>query len=119
MAPLSLLAAFAALVPTLTAPESTFVLSVARGEAVETVRLTCEPAGGNHPNADRACTALSSVNGEIPGLADDAAVCTLQYDPVTVIASGMWRGEVRRFSARYNNPCLMRADTGPVFDFQR
>jgi hypothetical protein len=116
MAPLPLFAAIAALIPAFATPESSFVLSVQRGDAVQLSNLTCEPAGGLHPRADEACLALSDVEGKIEGLSTGQALCTLEYDPVVVKASGTWRGETRAFEAEYANPCVMLAETGPVFD---
>jgi hypothetical protein len=117
MAPLPLLAAMAALVPSLSAPESSFMLSVVRGESLQMATLTCEPAGGLHPRADEACLALSDVDGQFDGLTTGQALCTMEYDPIVVKASGTWRGETRTFEAEFPNACVMRAETGPVFDF--
>lgn len=117
MAPLPLLAAMAALAPTFVTPESSYVLTMARGETLQMVTLTCEPTGGLHPRADETCLALSDVDGQISGLATGGGLCTLEYDPVTVKASGTWRGETRTFEAEFPNACVMRAETGPVFDF--
>ncbi|WP_433265112.1 SSI family serine proteinase inhibitor [Actinosynnema sp. CS-041913] len=117
MAPLPLLAAIAALMPVFGVPDSTFELSVTRGEVVQAIALVCEPAGGDHPKAEQACAALSTVDGEISRLTEDNVACTMEYDPVTVTATGLWHGEIRGFTAQYSNPCVMRAATGPVFDF--
>ncbi|MEU4769037.1 SSI family serine proteinase inhibitor [Actinosynnema sp. NPDC023794] len=117
MAPLPLFAAIAALIPSFATPESSFVLSVQRGESILFSNLTCEPAGGLHPKADEACLALSGVDGQIDGLSTGQGLCTLEHDPVRVTASGTWRGETRSFEADFPNPCVMRAQTGPVFDF--
>ncbi|XVS63586.1 SSI family serine proteinase inhibitor [Actinosynnema sp. CA-299493] len=117
MAPLPLFAAIAALIPAFSAPESTFVLSVQHGESILYSHLTCEPAGGLHPRADEACLALSDVDGQVGGLATGQGLCTLEHDPVRVTASGTWRGETRSFQAEFSNPCVMLAETGPVFDF--
>ena len=116
MAPLPLLAAMTAFIPVFSAPESSFVLSVRHGETFQLANLTCEPAGGLHPRADQACLALSDVDGRIDGLSSGQAMCTLEYDPVRVKASGRWRGETRVFEAEFPNPCVMRAETGPVFE---
>ncbi|MEV0680666.1 SSI family serine proteinase inhibitor [Actinosynnema sp. NPDC050436] len=117
MAPLPLLAAFAALIPTVAAPEATLVLSRTHQGTTQVTQLTCAPAGGGHPRAAVVCEALGPVGGQVSDLADGNAVCTLQYDPVTVTAAGVWRGEPREFTAEYANPCLLHADTGPVFSF--
>ncbi|MDQ2587013.1 SSI family serine proteinase inhibitor [Saccharothrix yanglingensis] len=118
MAPLPFLAAMAALAPLVSSPESSFVLNVQRGESLQIVNLTCEPPGGLHPRADRACDALSLVDGDVGRLSTGGdVICTLEYDPVRVRATGTWRGEDRWFEAEFPNPCVLRAETGPVFDF--
>ncbi|MGM1062916.1 SSI family serine proteinase inhibitor [Saccharothrix sp. Mg75] len=118
MAPLPFIAAMAALAPFVHAPESSFVLNVQRGESLRIVNLTCEPSGGLHPRADRACDALSLVDGQVAQLSPGGdAICTLEYNPVRVKATGTWRGEERWFEAEFPNPCVMHAETGPVFDF--
>ena len=40
--------------------------------------LTCDPAGGSHPDADGACAAIAA-NALIIGPAPDAFTCTQQY----------------------------------------
>lgn len=117
MAPLPVLAALAALVPGFAVPESTFVLSTTRDGALQIVNLTCQPAGGLHPRAEETCAALSLVDGQIDRLASGQDMCTLEYTPVRVRATGKWRGERRTFEAEFPNECVMRAQTGPVFDF--
>ncbi|MEU4739557.1 SSI family serine proteinase inhibitor [Actinosynnema sp. NPDC023658] len=116
MPALPLIAALAAMIPPFVSPESSYVLSVQRGEAFQIAPLTCEPTGGLHPRAEQACLALSDVDGEIAGLATGEALCTLEYAPIRVKASGRWRGETREFEAEFPNQCVMLAETGPVFD---
>lgn len=116
MAPLPLIAAIAAFVPVFSVPESTYTLNVRQGESLQITYLTCEPSGGLHPRADLACDALTRVDGNVGSLATGQAVCTLEYNPVRVKATGTWRGERRTFEAEYPNPCVMHAETGPVFD---
>jgi hypothetical protein len=59
-----------------------------------TWRLTCDPAGGDHPDPVAACAALV-VNGAtaLPDVSA-SAVCTQVYGgPQTARISGTWRGE--------------------------
>ncbi len=112
-----MLAAIAGLIPAFAAPESTYMLSVQHGHSLQFANLTCEPSGGLHARAEQACLALSGVDGRIDGLSTGQAMCTLEHDPVRVKASGTWRGQTRTFEAEFPNPCVMRAETGPVFDF--
>ncbi|WP_189227348.1 SSI family serine proteinase inhibitor [Saccharothrix coeruleofusca] len=113
---LPMAAAAAALISAVPVPQSSFVLSV-QTDSIRTARLHCEPTGGDHANAAEACGALSEVDGRIEDLATETAVCTFQYAPVRVTATGTWRGRERTFTSEYANSCLLRASTGPVFAF--
>ncbi|GAA3409546.1 hypothetical protein GCM10018952_10660 [Streptosporangium vulgare] len=96
------------------------VLSLARGEKPLPVAghalLLCDRPGGTHPDAVRACEALAEVRGDPARLRPRTGVaCTLQYDPVTVTASGIWNSRFIRFERTYGSPCALRAATGGVF----
>jgi hypothetical protein len=39
----------------------------------------------------------------------------MQYDPVTVTATGRWEGRAVRYQHTFGNACLLHVDTGPVF----
>jgi hypothetical protein len=130
MAPLPLLAAFAAVFPFLPAagiaappgadvvPSSTIVLTTSTADAgVRSVDLRCEPSGGSHPNAREACDDLLRSDGDVQAVQDSDSLCTFEYQPVHVTAAGSWRGEHRSFDHVYPNACAMRVDTGSVFGF--
>jgi len=97
------------------------VLSLARGEkplpaAAHALLLCDRPFGGTHPEAVRACELLANVLGDPGKLKPRPGVaCTLEYDPVTVTATGIWNGRFIRFEHIYGNLCSMRAVTGPLF----
>ncbi|WP_440073002.1 SSI family serine proteinase inhibitor [Streptosporangium sp. OZ121] len=96
------------------------VLSLARGDKPVPVAghalLLCDRPGGNHPDAVRACEALAEVRGDPARLRPRTGVaCTLQYDPVTVTAVGIWNNRFIRFERTYGSPCALRAATGTVF----
>jgi hypothetical protein len=78
--------------------------------------LTCDPAGGEHPRAAQACAQLADSNGTFERDAQDV-MCTEEYAPVTVEATGRWRGRLVRFKKTYGNECDMTAHTGSLFDF--
>jgi hypothetical protein len=131
MAPLPLLlAAFAAVIPFLPSadiapppgaervPSSTIVLTTSTGDAgVRSVDLHCEPSGGSHPNAQQACDELLRSDGDVQAVQDSDALCTFEYRPVHVTAVGSWHGQRRNFDHVYANACVMRVDTGSVFQF--
>ncbi len=127
MAPLPLLlAAFAAALPFLPVdeitpppgPSSTIVLTTSsEAEGVRSVSLHCEPSGGTHPLARAACDDLLRSGGDVQAVQDSDSLCTFDYRPVHVTATGSWRGEPRSFDHVYPNACAMRVDTGAVFQF--
>ncbi|MER5551397.1 SSI family serine proteinase inhibitor [Streptomyces sp. NPDC002793] len=59
--------------------------------------LECDPAGGSHPSAQRACDLLdeAAASGDNPFVATDRnAMCTQQMGgPATARVQGTWRGE--------------------------
>ncbi|GAB3662360.1 hypothetical protein GCM10027589_25140 [Actinocorallia lasiicapitis] len=81
-----------------------------------TVVLSCDPPEGPHPRAVEACARLARTGGRIESAPGDVA-CTMEYVPVTVAASGHWRGVPVRFQRTYGNVCVARATTGVLFDF--
>jgi hypothetical protein len=80
------------------------------------VTLRCDPAGGEHPEAARACLELKGSGGKFAH-APDGRMCTDVYAPVIAEADGRWHGRPARFRARYDNDCVMRSRTGTVFAF--
>lgn len=96
------------------------VLTLARGEKPVPMAghalLLCDQPGGTHPDAVRACAALAGVRGDPARLRPRTGVaCTLQYDPITVTANGVWNDRFIQFEHTYGNACSLRAATGPVF----
>ncbi|MGW0058529.1 SSI family serine proteinase inhibitor [Streptosporangium sandarakinum] len=99
------------------------VLTATPGErfsaaASRSALLVCDPTRGSHPQGAQACGQLSVVNGEFTALRPLPGVaCTMQYDPVTVTASGIWDGRTVRYQHTFGNSCVMRSTTGSVFAF--
>ncbi|MEU6737977.1 SSI family serine proteinase inhibitor [Streptosporangium sandarakinum] len=99
------------------------VLTATPGEqfsaaASRSALLVCDPPRGSHPQGAQACGQLSVVNGEFTALRPLPGVaCTMQYDPVTVTASGIWDGRTVRYQHTFGNSCVMRSTTGSVFAF--
>jgi hypothetical protein len=94
-------------------------LTYAKGEkarpAQRAVSLTCGPAGGTHQRAREACAAIGAVRGDLAALHVSDDMCTMQYDPVTVTATGRWKGRTVRYERTFGNACVLRVETGPVF----
>lgn len=80
------------------------------------VTLRCDPPGGRHPDAARACAELEESGGKFAH-APDGRMCTQIYAPVVAQAKGRWHGRPVSFRTRYANDCVMRSRTGTVFAF--
>ena len=74
--------------------------------ASSTWRLTCDPAGGDHPDAEGACAALErSGEKALPPAPKDRA-CTMIYGgPQTATVRGSWRGTAVDASFDRTNGC--------------
>ncbi|MFD4630881.1 subtilase-type protease inhibitor [Streptomyces sp. NPDC058284] len=100
---------------------SALVFTVGQGEdagsaTVErAVTLTCAPRpGGSHPAAAAACAELNQVNGQFTALVGSSsdAICTKEWQPVTVTAAGVWNGKHVAWSKTFANRCEMKAGLG-------
>jgi hypothetical protein len=81
------------------------------------VKLRCDPVGGAHPAAARACGELRQVGGN-PGLLRPArTMCMLIYAPVTAKINGTWKGHQISWTRTYGNTCEMSRATGVLFRF--
>ena len=87
------------------------------GVAPRSVTLLCEPVGGTHPEAERACEELSGSQGVIGRSPSTETACTMIYAPVIAEAQGHWHGRPVRFRAEYGNDCVLAANTGSIFRF--
>lgn len=102
------------------APRRGLFLTVSGDERTWTrgVLLQCTPLpAGPHPEAAAACLALDVARGDLDRLAGDPHGCTKEYDPVTVGATGSWRGRPTAWHKTYANACELDAATGVVFRF--
>jgi len=81
------------------------------------VTLTCEPDGGGHPRAVRACAALTRAGGDPDRIRPRRVYCMTVYAPVTAEMTGVWRGRNIRWQHTYGNACEMRRATGVLFAF--
>lgn len=88
-----------------------------QGEQLGTATLTCEPAGGDHANAKRACEQLTTTDGDFTKLPRTEQACTMIYQPVTAVATGNWGNTQISFEKTYGNSCELDAATGAVFAF--
>jgi hypothetical protein len=100
-------------------PETDLVLAVHQQESgLQSTRLTCDPAAGEHARAQTACGEIEAAGGDFAQLgAEGPGICTFEYDPVTVAAFGSYRGEPVRYVQEFPNRCVMENETGSVFSF--
>jgi hypothetical protein len=85
---------------------------------VRGVLLDCEAQPpGRHPNAAEACAAIDAAGGDFDALPAKDGICTKQYAPVTVSATGLHRGRPVSWHKTYGNACEMGYSTGAVFRF--
>ncbi|HEY8201194.1 MAG TPA: subtilase-type protease inhibitor [Actinomycetota bacterium] len=81
------------------------------------VKLTCDPAGGTHPDPKTACEQLHEVDGDFAKLDVNPGPCPLIYRPVTATAKGSWQGSPVDYQETFSNSCDLARQTGAVFAF--
>ncbi|MGW0522164.1 SSI family serine proteinase inhibitor [Crossiella sp. NPDC003009] len=100
--------------------DSALTVTFAEGEKAsppgKVAALLCEPTGGTHPNKDAACARLAEVDGRVESMTEESMACTMDYRPVTVTLKGNWQKRPVNFTRTYGNGCVLRSQTGPVFD---
>ncbi|TDC11236.1 hypothetical protein E1265_30095 [Streptomyces sp. 8K308] len=77
------------------APTHQLVITVADAteETNGTHTLTCDPAGGDHPEADAACETLLASEQPFE-TTDEGTLCTYMYGgPAHATVEGVWEGE--------------------------
>ncbi|WP_214414828.1 SSI family serine proteinase inhibitor [Sphaerisporangium fuscum] len=76
--------------------------------------LLCGPDGGTHADAARACDQLRRANGMVERIPEDPGMCTKEYAPVRLTATGVWNRQLREFTQTYPNLCTAVRATGGV-----
>ncbi|GAB2590402.1 hypothetical protein Aab01nite_40430 [Paractinoplanes abujensis] len=99
-------------------PQEELTLSyVAGAGSAMSVKLTCDPLGGGHPDPAEACAALAGVDGDPGRIKRAGTACILLYKPVTAELTGTWEGRPVSWKQRFGNACEMRRATGVLFRF--
>ncbi len=80
-------------------------------------KMSCEPTGGAHPEAEAVCVTLDRAGGDPEKINPTLNACVLVYAPVTAEITGTWRGTPVNWKQRYGNVCEMRRATGALFQF--
>ncbi|MGW0393717.1 subtilase-type protease inhibitor [Streptomyces sp. NPDC003042] len=103
---------------------SALVVSVTAGEdadggtVLRAVTLECAPRpGGTHPDPVAACAELRANGPALDALAEPRsdAMCTREWDPVTVTADGVWEGRRLSYAYTFGNQCGLRNSSGVLF----
>lgn len=119
----AVLAGMAVLAPALPAaaapaprePHGAYLLMVVPDHGpITAATLWCDPDGGTHLHANRACDQLRSASGDIARIPARKGPCTLEYAPVRVQADGTWRGRPQHFTRTYPNKCVAVRETGGI-----
>lgn len=71
----------------------TIVVTPDEGAKSSTYELTCDPAGGDHPQAEQACAALAKAGADVFDPVPANQACTLIYGgPQTATVKGTYDG---------------------------
>ncbi|MFJ2577993.1 SSI family serine proteinase inhibitor [Kitasatospora aureofaciens] len=70
-----------------------------------------------HPHAEQACADLTAADGDVARITHQNGVCPMVYSAVTAKAYGVWNGQRVEYAKTFANDCVMRSETGAVFDF--
>ncbi len=73
--------------------ELTIVVRESAGATPKTWTLTCDPAGGTHPDPAGACAALAAVKAPFAPLPSDLACTQIYGGPQTATVTGTYRGK--------------------------
>jgi hypothetical protein len=72
----------------------TITVTSDEGATPQTYNLTCDPAGGDHPQPKQACAALEKAGVEIFDPVPEDQACTMIYGgPQKATVTGVWGGE--------------------------
>jgi hypothetical protein len=86
-------------------PDHLVITVTDSGSVDGTYELTCQPAGGTHPDPAAACETLAQAEQPFVA-ADGKALCTFVYGgPATAVVEGTWAGEPVRATFDRSNGC--------------
>lgn len=82
------------------------VVTPDEGAKASTYKLTCDPVGGDHPQAEQACAALAKAGTSIFDAVPSGQACTAIYGgPQTAKVTGTLEGEEINASFSRENGC--------------
>lgn len=88
-------------------PRTDLVIEFVRepGATPERRTLTCEPTGGDHPDAEQACADLAASQDPFAPLATDQVCTQIFGGPQTATVTGTYRGEPVRLELSRSDGC--------------
>ncbi|MEU8513515.1 SSI family serine proteinase inhibitor [Kitasatospora sp. NPDC048722] len=86
------------------------------GRDSATLHCADDGVATGHPHAAQACRDLAAADGDVAGIAHRDGMCPMIYSAVTAKAYGTWNGRHVEYSKTFANDCVMKAQTGAVFD---
>ncbi len=106
-----------------TPPQTDLTVSVkaAQAAAATTRKLTCDPVGGNHPDAQSACASLAAAKKQAKdpfAPTPKNQMCTQIYGgPQVATVKGTWQGKPVDATFTRKNGCEIKrwSDLGPIF----
>lgn len=73
--------------------------------SISTWTLTCDPAGGNHPEAEQACDAIEGHRSALNPVPKDRMCAQVYGGPEKATITGTWRGEEIFAALARTNSC--------------
>ena len=67
--------------------------------------LTCDPAGGDHPDAEQACAAIEGHRSALNPVPKDRMCAQVYGGPEKATVTGTWRGEQIFAALSRTNAC--------------
>lgn len=84
----------------------TIVVTAAEGAEPSTYELTCDPAGGDHPQPEQACAAIATAGAKVFDPVPSDQMCTMIYGgPQTATIKGTYDGADVDASFSRQNGC--------------
>lgn len=92
--------------PSASTTSVTIKVRTAEGAEPRTMTLACDPAGGDHPQAEQACEALAATGPEVFEPLPRGKACTMIYGgPQTARVTGVVDGKAVDASFNRTNGC--------------
>ncbi|RCH86430.1 hypothetical protein CU098_009405 [Rhizopus stolonifer] len=89
---------------------SVYLIAIKKNGTSSIFVLNCNPLAGNHPNPSSACAKVNAVSGNFNQVQNPFAICTLEYNPVSVSYLGLYNHQFVSFNKTYSNECFARAN---------